>query len=506
MGVFVSWAIEGSLSHRMALHIKEWLPDVFVGQIECFVSSTDISAGSVWLQELFNQLEESQAGIVCVTRESMTRGWMLFEAGALAKMIGTQTQRVCPLLLDLDPGELQYPLAAFQWKVIKPDVEEASKENILALLKMVNESVEPSKQLEEHRLLAQFQAFWPRLWSFYKEQRAIQNTASPHLAVHVDNREILVEIRSGFRQMLNMLAREQRIEVPVTCPSCRASFISEFQNVPGATRHFTCATCRARFIAHLAADRQASTKIVAAAASGPTDSALSDSVGLKSLQVSCPNCGGSQVESFSDQLGATRHLTCAHCDTPFITHVGSNGAPFSKPVNSVSPTFEGFLRKTQFWIDPKQVASMVAMACAADTNLSESGAIKTPIALKEMIHTQDPKSRKLQTNTFVKIILVGGSFNFAPGSQSPGFYTQYSNSLDVDGVLQAFYCGTVRRLSQQFKSIGEKDIPDLREVLQTETITNADRALITALKKEKADISAASTIPTEKVGVQDKLV
>jgi hypothetical protein len=486
MGVFVSWAIEGSLSHRMALHIKEWLPNVFVGQVECFVSSTDISAGSIWLQELFSQLERSQAGIVCVTRESMTRGWMLFEAGALAKMIGTQTQRVCPLLLDLDPGELQYPLAAFQWKVIRPDVEVNSKEQVLALVKMINESVETLKQLPEQRLLAQFNAFWPQFWKNYTEQRAIQNNATTHAPVEIGNNEILVEMRSGFRQMLNMLEREQRIEVQVECPNCGTAVVGEFYDAAGATRHFTCANCRARFISHLDSDHHARAKLLSAGFRG--SAATSGPVvppDLEALQVSCPSCSGIQVEMFPIAPGSTKHLKCIHCAEPFIAHRMSDGTSKSSQPAGGTPqpiTFEEFLRKTSFWVNPDKTTGLILMACDSDQVLSQIAQTKTPTLLKKAIIEHQSQESSMVVNTFVKILLHGGAFALDPAPKQAAFYQSYTNRLVQADLLRAFYRGHVRRLRSHFSDLGEKDFSEMRSILQTATIPGADAALMEALK------------------------
>lgn len=501
MGVFISWAIEGSLSHQMALQIKEWLPDVFFGQVECFVSSTDISAGSVWLQELFGQLERSQAGVVCLTRESMTRGWMLFEAGALAKMIGTQTQRVCPLLLDLDPGELEYPLAAFQWKVIRPDAEEVSKAQVLALVKTVNESIdESSKQLPEHRLLAQFAAFWPRFWRAYTDVRAAQNNPATHAPVQIGNNEILVEMRSGFRQMLNMLEREQRIEVQVVCPNCRAAVVGEFYNAVGATRHFTCSKCCARFISHLDSDRTAQTKLLAG---GPRTSLTSAPViasGSEALQVSCPSCGDVQVEAFVVVPGSTRHLTCLHCGERFVAHRMLDGTSKSRPVPvGASPRtpFEGFLRKTSFWVNPDKVEPLISMACEADSALHQARQTKTPTLLKKAILEKQPREASVVVNTVVKVLLHGGAFTLVPEPHQSPFYQTYANRLEHVDLLRAFYRGQVRRLRAQFRDLGANDFQDVSSVLETASILGADAALMEALQAAVGSREAPQPVVTQ---------
>ncbi len=111
MSVFISWSEKESLSHEGALLLQKWLPEV-LHNLDSFVSSEDIASGALWLQKLFEQLEKSESGILCLTKESLDRNWILFEAGALAKRAGSETSRVCPLLLEFKT--LSFPLAAFQ--------------------------------------------------------------------------------------------------------------------------------------------------------------------------------------------------------------------------------------------------------------------------------------------------------------------------------------------------------------------------------------------------------
>ncbi len=483
MGVFVSWAIEHSLSHRMALHIKEWLPNVFVGQIECFVSSTDISAGSVWLQELFLQLENSQAGIVCVTRDSMTRGWMLFETGALAKMIGSQTQRVCPLLLDLDPGELQYPLAAFQWKQIKPDDEDASKESVFALVKMLNETIESAKRLDERRLEAQFQAFWPQFWDYFKEQRTTHNQMVPAGPVQVDNNNILVELRAGFRQITDLLAQGQRIEMTVSCPGCGTNSVVEFYNAAGATRHITCTNCKARFIAHLDGSRHVQTKALASMPEGSTvPFSASDSSKLL-IAVVCPSCSSESLEQFTNTPGATRHLTCSNCSQRFIAHRTAGGAIVSKQMTTkeaAPDSFESFLKRTIFWIDADKTSAMIKAVHDADMKMNPSGAIKNLRDLANVLIALHPEFAKKQVKVFIKILLHGSAFEQNQTARSVTFYTK------------AFYRGIVKRLRGGFNEIGGGDLSQLQQALQTANIPGADEALAEALNEKPNEESHES--------------
>jgi TIR domain len=84
MKVFISWS--GSKSQDVAVALGDWLPGV-INRIEPFVSAKDIYAGSRWESEIASQLDTTNFGIVCVTRENQAAPWLNFEAGALAKAV-----------------------------------------------------------------------------------------------------------------------------------------------------------------------------------------------------------------------------------------------------------------------------------------------------------------------------------------------------------------------------------------------------------------------------------
>jgi TIR domain len=113
MKVFISWSGSNSISHKIATILRDWIPKV-LQRTECFLSSQDIGAGTIANNELFSHLEKSRLGIVCLTRANARSPWINFEAGAIAKVVGEA--RVCPLLVDISPGDVKGPLSTFQMK------------------------------------------------------------------------------------------------------------------------------------------------------------------------------------------------------------------------------------------------------------------------------------------------------------------------------------------------------------------------------------------------------
>jgi TIR domain len=150
MKVFISWS--GELSRQVAELLNVWLGRVLQG-VEPWISTEDIDKGSIWFTEISAQLAETDVGILCLTRANIASPWILFEAGALSK--GVTQRRVCPILIDLEPGELKPPLSQF-------NVARAVKDDMLRLVGMIRAEGEKKKSiaLREADLRITFDTWW----------------------------------------------------------------------------------------------------------------------------------------------------------------------------------------------------------------------------------------------------------------------------------------------------------------------------------------------------------
>jgi hypothetical protein len=82
MKVFISWA--GTKSRVVAEALHGWLPNV-VNAVEPFMSEMDIGKGALGVKVIADQLQSSRFGIICLTADNLSRPWINYEAGALAK-------------------------------------------------------------------------------------------------------------------------------------------------------------------------------------------------------------------------------------------------------------------------------------------------------------------------------------------------------------------------------------------------------------------------------------
>lgn len=149
MKVFLSWS--GQRSKDVANLLSDWLCCVIQAS-RPWISTRDLDRGSLWFGEINDQLKDTSVGIICLTQENKARPWILFEAGALAK--GLSTSRVCTLLVDLEPKDIEDPLAQFNHTF-------PTRESVLGLVKTLNSTL-ASNGLDNRILEQVFDTYWPQ--------------------------------------------------------------------------------------------------------------------------------------------------------------------------------------------------------------------------------------------------------------------------------------------------------------------------------------------------------
>lgn len=148
MKVFISWS--GIKSKAVGDLLDEWLQCV-IQAIDPWISTKNIDRGALWFTEITTQLNDTSIGIICLTKENKNNPWILFEAGALAK--GLNSSRICTLLVDLEPSDIQDPLAQFNHTI-------PNKGGIFNLVMTLNANL-GEKALKEKVLSQVFETYWP---------------------------------------------------------------------------------------------------------------------------------------------------------------------------------------------------------------------------------------------------------------------------------------------------------------------------------------------------------
>jgi hypothetical protein len=167
--IFISWSEKGSASHRLAEFLGRWLPRVLKG-VKPYVSSVDIAAGEPWLANILNALRQSTFAILCLSRKNMQSPWIHFEAGATARSFNRRL--VCPLLIDMSPSELRYPLSIFQ-------AVQTTRKDLRRLLMSLNGRL--CHPMNRTQLESVFDKRWPELSAFLAHLQGGQHNGFWHV-------------------------------------------------------------------------------------------------------------------------------------------------------------------------------------------------------------------------------------------------------------------------------------------------------------------------------------
>ena len=148
--VFISWS--GPLSQKLGESLRNWLPAA-LQFVKPYFSPEDIEKGAKWSSEISKELETSNIGVICLTRDNTEKPWILFEAGALSKSL--EKSRVCTLLFDIDPTDVKGPLTSFQ-------ATRFVREDFKRLVAAINAAAGESR-LETTIFDSVFDMWWPKL-------------------------------------------------------------------------------------------------------------------------------------------------------------------------------------------------------------------------------------------------------------------------------------------------------------------------------------------------------
>jgi hypothetical protein len=189
--IFISWSKDRGKAAATALH--EWLPDV-IQAAKPWMSDKDIDKGTVWLDELTGALASLRLGIVCLTPESISEPWLLYEAGVIAKTLDRNTRVWTYLLGGLKKGDIPQPLGLFQATV-------ADEVDTFKLLVSVNDAL-GEHGITKEAIKKQFGKWWPEL------EEKLSRLPAPKAAVVPNRRpeEMFAELLEFSREGANVRA------------------------------------------------------------------------------------------------------------------------------------------------------------------------------------------------------------------------------------------------------------------------------------------------------------
>lgn len=198
MKVFISWS--GSMSHRVAVALRDWLPSVLQA-IEPYVSSEDIDKGARWNTDISKELEDSSFGILCITPENLDAPWLNFEAGALSKSL--DRARVAPFLFQVERTAITGPLLQFQSTLLETD-------DVRKLVKSLNAAL-GDQSLDDARVDEIFNVWWPKLEEMLDSISEEEPEEKPKARKQGD---LLAEILELVRSQQQLLAQPDELFPP----------------------------------------------------------------------------------------------------------------------------------------------------------------------------------------------------------------------------------------------------------------------------------------------------
>ncbi len=192
MKIFISWS--GNRSRAVAEILRDWTKCVIQAS-RPWLSTRDIDRGALWFSEINDQLKDTSVGIICLTQENKGRPWLLFESGALAK--GLSSNRVCTLLIDLHPADLEDPLAQFNHTY-------PERESMWSLVRTLNSCL-AGNALDERILEQIYATYWEQFNQKFKA--ALKDNPPTEKVEPRSEKTLLGEILENTRFLSNRIRR-----------------------------------------------------------------------------------------------------------------------------------------------------------------------------------------------------------------------------------------------------------------------------------------------------------
>lgn len=204
--IFISCS--GKLSTQLGGIIDKWLPSIFQ-TVETFFYG-EAEKGVRWLSEISKELEESDFGILCITKENLSSPWIFFEAGALSKKV--TKAHVYPILFDVKPTDLHPALGQFR------SIPSFSKNEIEKLIKNLNMATNNSVRPEH--LEKSFSSQWLYFKKDIDEILTNYDYTDKDLEDKKSTEEILNEMLYTIRNVqLTLDSLDFRVPAPAFWPS-----------------------------------------------------------------------------------------------------------------------------------------------------------------------------------------------------------------------------------------------------------------------------------------------
>jgi|GEM_PF-2394107 len=126
--IFLSWS--GEVSREIARIFNKRIPYI-LNNARPFFSEEDM-VGGMWTKKIASELQESQLGLLFLTKENRDSLWLNFEAGVLFKNL--ELSKVIPIVFGIKTTDIVGPLATLQ-------IIDFTEDKILQVIQTINEAL-----------------------------------------------------------------------------------------------------------------------------------------------------------------------------------------------------------------------------------------------------------------------------------------------------------------------------------------------------------------------------
>jgi hypothetical protein len=190
--IFISWSQERS--RLIAEALRDWLPDV-IQNVKPWMSAVDADRGARWRNSIAKELNEADAGIICLTPENQENPWLLFEAGALSRK---EESRVYTYLFEM--RDTRDPLAQFQHTL-------AAEDGTKSLVRSMNRLM-GTAGLEPARLEKALDRLWPDL---QRRLGTIPSIADEERPPERNTHDLIQEVLNYVRELARRAEQQDKL-------------------------------------------------------------------------------------------------------------------------------------------------------------------------------------------------------------------------------------------------------------------------------------------------------
>jgi hypothetical protein len=203
MKLFISWS--GTTSQSIANELRKWFP-LILPAVQPFITTTDIDKGAQWQGTIREELQQSDFGLVILTRDNLESQWLAFEAGALSKHL---EGRVATVLFGVGHSDVKLPLGIFQGTLFE-------SEDFRKLITDINSAVPDADRRSEAHFDELFPMLWPKIEGPVKLILENSNVANPPAPVGPPDYHVLTqEMMALLRQQNSLLSSPEKFFAPI---------------------------------------------------------------------------------------------------------------------------------------------------------------------------------------------------------------------------------------------------------------------------------------------------